>query len=497
MESGDSDCEIVFEDNKVDDCSVVYSTTQESFGSPEEEDIQMVDTDDDEETVQDEADSFEVISAEKIAEEMDGYTSEVSSIINISKTHTRILLNHFKWDKEKLMERYYGGDQGKLFEEAHMINPFDISKLNRSLNPMKECQVCFTTVVSSEMAGLPCGHLYCTDCWENYLKAKITSEGESDSITCVDYTCDILVDDETVMHILKDSKDKTKYQRLITSSFVESNKLFRWCPSPGCNNVIKVSSTKPKMIKCKCNHVFCFACGDSWHDPINCECLRKWKKQCQEDSATLQWLNTNTKDCPVCKSAIEKNGGCNHMTCRKCKYEFCWICLCKYNGHGNCNMYVPQAKEKSRVGLEMFMFYRDRHLSHQQSLKLEGQLYVMAQLKMKELIEAHGLSWIEVQYLKDAVDVLQSCRQTLSYTYIFAYYVKKTNQVLIFEENQHDLHNAVERFSDYLERRVGEEDFSNLKKKVMDLCHYCEDRRKKLLKHIHEGVENNWWFFDD
>lgn len=42
----------------------------------------------------------------------------------IPATTTRILLNHFKWDKEKLMERFYDGDQEKLFKDAHVINPF-------------------------------------------------------------------------------------------------------------------------------------------------------------------------------------------------------------------------------------------------------------------------------------------------------------------------------------------------------------------------------------
>lgn len=39
-------------------------------------------------------------------------------------TTTRILLNHFRWDKEKLMERYYDGDQEALFKAAHVINPY-------------------------------------------------------------------------------------------------------------------------------------------------------------------------------------------------------------------------------------------------------------------------------------------------------------------------------------------------------------------------------------
>ena len=43
------------------------------------------------------------------------------------------------------------------------------------------------------------------------------------------------------------------------------------------------------------------------------------------------------------------------------------------------------------------------------------------------------MSWIEVQFLKKAVDVLCQCRQTLMYTYVFAFYLKKNNQSIIFE----------------------------------------------------------------
>jgi len=44
-----------------------------------------------------------------------------------------------------------------------------------------------------------------------------------------------------------------------------------------------------------------------------------------------------------------------------------------------------------------------------------------------------NMSWIEVQFLRKAVDVLCQCRQTLMYTYVFAYYLRKNNQSIIFE----------------------------------------------------------------
>lgn len=50
-----------------------------------------------------------------------------------------------------------------------------------------------------------------------------------------------------------------------------------------------------------------------------------------------------------------------------------------------------------------------------------------------EEMQQHNMSWIEVQFLKKAVDVLCLCRQTLMYTYVFAFYLKKNNQSIIFE----------------------------------------------------------------
>ena len=54
------------------------------------------------------------------------------------------------------------------------------------------------------------------------------------------------------------------------------------------------------------------------------------------------------------------------------------------------------------------------------------------QEKMEEM-QQHNMSWIEVQFLKKAVDILCECRRTLMYTYVFAYYLKKNNQCEIFE----------------------------------------------------------------
>lgn len=83
----------------------------------------------------------------------------------------------------------------------------------------------------------------------------------------------------------------------------------------------------------------------------------------------------------------------------------------------------------------------------------------------------------QVQFLKRAVDILCQCRQTLMCTYVFAYYLRKNNQSLIFEANQKDLESATEKLSEYLERDITSENLADIKQKVQDKyrCVYRPD----------------------
>lgn len=461
---------------------------------------------------------YEVLTADRIVHVMVECIKEVNAVVQIPSTITRILLNHFKWDKEKLMERYYDGDQDSLFSEAHVVSPYrkdatrQPKRSTRGSNSASNeimCEICCFTKPASEMAGLECGHKFCSSCWTDYLTSKIVDEGMGQTIACAAYGCDILVDDVTVMNLIKDPKVRLKYQHLITNSFVECNKLLRWCPAPDCGHVVKVQHFDVKPVQCACGHTFCFACGENWHDPVRCVWLRRWIKKCDDDSETSNWIAANTKECPRCHVTIEKDGGCNHMICKNqnCKADFCWVCLGPWEPHGsswyNCNRFdedeakkARDSQEKSRCSLQRYLFYCNRYMNHMQSLKFENKLYASVRLKMEEM-QQHSMSWIEVQFLKMAVDVLCSCRQTLMYTYVFAFYLQKNNQSIIFEDNQKDLEHATEQLSEYLEREITSELLVDIKQKVQDKYRYCESRRKVLLDHVHEGYEKDLWEYHE
>jgi len=465
---------------------------------------------------------YQVLTAEQIVHHMVDTIKDVNAIVEIPATTTRILLNHFKWDKEKLMEMYYDGDQEKLFCEAHVVSPYKKTlypvakkRSTRSANTScggpstMNCEICFMDHAYEMMTGLECGHRFCSFCWKGYLTTKIMDEGMGQTIACAAHGCDILVDDATVMKLVTEPKVKLKYQHLITNSFVECNRLLRWCPMPDCGHAVKVSYYDCKPVTCGCSHVFCFACGENWHDPVKCQWLKKWIKKCDDDSETSNWIAANTKECPKCRATIEKDGGCNHMVCKKCRFDFCWVCLGPWEPHGsswyNCNRYDEDEAKKardaqevsrSRAALQRYLFYCNRYMNHMQSLKFENRLYSTVKGKMEEM-QQHNMSWIEVQFLKKAVDVLCSCRQTLMYTYVFAFYLKKNNQSIIFEDNQKDLENATEQLSEYLERDITSDMLVDIKQKVQDKYRYCESRRNVLLDHVHEGYDGEQWEYYD
>ena len=62
---------------------------------------------------------------------------------------------------------------------------------------------------------------------------------------------------------------------------------------------------------------------------------------------------------------------------------------------------------------------------------------------MEEMQLTTELTWIEVQFLKKALDEVLRCRMTLKWTYAMAYYLEKDNAKELFEDNQRRVHLCV------------------------------------------------------
>jgi ariadne-1 len=140
-----------------------------------------------------------------------------------------------------------------------------------------------------------------------------------------------------------------------------------------------------------------------------------------------------------------------------------------------------------------FWQYFNRFANHEQSAKLDRDLYSKTEKKMEKLQLTTNLTWIEVQFLKKAVDTLTECRMTLKWTYCMAFYLKRNNMTELFEDNQRDLESATENLSEQLEAEIEPETIPTLRQKVTDLTVYVSRRREILLSDTAQGFEEGRW----
>lgn len=453
---------------------------------------------------------YKVYTEDQIRAMQQQQFEEVSSILGLPTDQCATLLRQYKWQKEKLIEQF-------------MDHPDEVTKSagilsGETVQPKLEyvkgftCDVCFEDGPKLKTFALMCGHRFCADCYGQYLTQKITEEGESVRIECMAEECNVTVNAKAVS-LLCSPKTHVRYLELLDRTFVEDKGNLRWCPAPNCTYAIDCPVRHSQLtqivptVACNCHHLFCFGCGLGDHLPCPCSLVKRWLKKCEDDSETANWISAHTKECPnnKCISTIEKNGGCNHMTCRKCKHEFCWVCMGPWKEHGtswyNCNRFEEKTgidardyQAKSRASLERYLHYYNRYANHEQSAKLEKDLYLKTEKKMTMLQSSSGMSWIEVQYLNDASKSLQQCRQTLKWTYAFAFYLEKNNETHIFEDNQRDLEMSVEQLSELFE--LPTEELGNHKVEIMDKTAYVNSRRNVLLEDTAKGLADDQWKFN-
>jgi ariadne-1 len=433
------------------------------------------------------SESAVVLDKTQIQESAAKEIERIATITDTSLSTAGALLRAFQWNSEKLLERYYENPE-KVMKEAGVTATASPSKgpLRTSNNSVKlkptptDCEICGDSLDSNNSCTLECLHVFCRDCLSRYLEVQV-NEGKSLDITCMAFKCKGRVPDNLIRKFTS-AEIYAKYTAFVSKSFVEDNPNIKWCPRAGCGNAVKSDVKSISEAQCSCGFKFCFKCNGEAHAPGTCNMMKEWLKKCQDDSETSNWISVNTKDCPKCNSAIEKNGGCNHMTCRKCKHEFCWICMGNWSGHAACNKFVEDSnKSMDRAALERYLHYYHRYQTHEQSKKFEQTLREAAVVKMVSIQNTDSNRWIDVQYIDTATEQLIECRRTLKYTYVFAFYMINGPEKNLFEYLQAELEKTTEQLSGYLEAPIG----SHAPRQIKDVTGLAGKR----LQHLREGVE--------
>ncbi|CAD8122573.1 unnamed protein product [Paramecium sonneborni] len=167
---------------------------------------------------------------------------------------------------------------------------------------------------------LECEHKFCKNCYKDYLEDKIKN-AKINNIYCLQEGC-ITKFPESV---IKETVSETKFAQYLFFKYkleIENDMNKKWCPAKGCDLFVE-RNPKQNIVICKCGASVCFNCGQIAHQGLLCE-------QAIEDDFRNAINKYSIKYCPGCKAHVQKNAGCNHMTCIQCHFQYCWVCLQPY-----------------------------------------------------------------------------------------------------------------------------------------------------------------------
>jgi len=207
-----------------------------------------------------------------------------------------------------------------------------LSDAIRSQHQLKDagetCPVCYDTI--DEPYRLGCGHAYCHGCLRHFLVTAPDTKQFPLSCMGDEGKCGVPVPLPVIHRFLVPAQVK----RLLEVSFLDHidrhPDKFKYCTTPDCPEIYSLETEYGGGIfRCRlCFVSACVSCGED-HEGFSCE---EWKihRDPEAQERMLEGWAEGSKDvkkCPECKILIEKNGGCNHMTCPKCRAHICWRCM--------------------------------------------------------------------------------------------------------------------------------------------------------------------------
>jgi IBR domain, a half RING-finger domain len=218
----------------------------------------------------------------------------------------------------------FSGDQ----IAKNVANLHEIKCSKKLLTTQSECIVCYDTKKSSFL-NCEHGHSTCLACLKQHFLSKFSDSPQILSVTCpgIDSSntpCQCFVG-YSIAKTLLTSKQLERGIKFIEKSFLENSDTLWYCNTPSCTGIVNSNIESLSCSICKSDH--CPLCHKLSHPLVSCDEAKTWtSKACLDPSL----LDLEVFCCPGCGSATQKDEGCDHMTCRKCRHEYCYICLKPY-----------------------------------------------------------------------------------------------------------------------------------------------------------------------
>ncbi|KAH4102806.1 hypothetical protein HBH46_119550 [Parastagonospora nodorum] len=205
----------------------------------------------------------------------------------------------------------------------------------------RECSLCASTKGVATCFRLDghedaCEHFEntCGQCIQKMISVKISQRqlGEAE-LACPVPGCAHVLDYTTLKHAFTNKALFVDFDKALVKHLLSASPTFIACLSPMCgkyfstDTCIPTSRSTKQQISCPyCASSLYLTCNRPWHPRTGCN-----SAAAAEDASSLAQIKSmGAKPCPQCGVNIEKSGGCDHMTCHRCRHGFCWVCLVPY-----------------------------------------------------------------------------------------------------------------------------------------------------------------------
>ncbi|EAN84316.1 putative E3 ubiquitin-protein ligase [Trypanosoma cruzi] len=394
---------------------------------------------------------FTTLSISEVLGDLQRDVEKVNEILGLTPEAALLVLRHYGWKmNDATLEKYFN-DMDKVNSELRITEAAFHgggagAELIRGEQPI-ECPICGDDVSAEESVALGnCRHFLCVNCLRTNLLCAVKHGHDLLDKRCPIRGCHSLVGLNLFKELLP-ARDYGQVQRRFLNDYFISNRHMCCCPNEAtCEGVICVKAIRESGLEVQC-HVcklkFCFNCLRAPHAPATCDMMQRWERMLQENEPSLALIKEMTKGCPNCAVRVEKNMGCNHMTCVRCHHEYCWVCLGPWSEH-NAGYYSCNKRSRSdkKVGKDLLLDCFERWDNHKRSIALEAKSLEECSKKLRKLTQHHmGTSTPDrtLSVLFNTQRVLHDCRVVLMNAYIALFFSEKTGTSLHYRIHQLEL----------------------------------------------------------
>lgn len=116
----------------------------------------------------------------------------------------------------------------------------------------------------------------------------------------------------------------------MVSDTLKNEPRYRKCLRTTCpvGQIHETGDAEPLMTCTQCGYRMCYVHSRPWHEGQTCSQYDAAQRHQMENHSSVQLIEQVSKRCPGngCDVPIEKNEGCDHMTCKAlCRHLRDWI----------------------------------------------------------------------------------------------------------------------------------------------------------------------------